>query len=66
MRIRTIFKAISGLSVLFSSAVLAHPGNSAEGLTGDLLHMLTGEHLLMLILVGVFAVCVSRLYHRFR
>jgi len=64
MRIRALFIIISGLSVFFSSGVLAHETGSGAGLMDGLLHNFTGEHLLMLIVAGLCVVCVKHFYHR--
>ena len=64
MRITAFLIIVSSFTVLFSSAALAHQTGSDSGLIGSLLHNFTGEHLLMLIAVGVCAICVSRLYQR--
>ena len=53
---------MSVLSLLFSASALAHitePG-------GVLPHIFTGEHLLILVVVGVSITGVSKLYRRFR
>ena len=50
------------LSLLFSASALAHitqPG-------GVLPHIFTGEHLLILVVVGVLIAGVSKFYRRFR
>ena len=52
---------ISALLLMASTPLLAH----TTGLHG-LMHIFTGEHLVMLILAGVFAVGATRLYRRFR
>ncbi len=62
MRARIFLTIMSVLSLLFSAPVLAHitePG-------GVLPHIFTGEHLLILVIVGVCIAGVSRLYRRFR
>ena len=53
---------MSVLSLLFSASAMAHitePG-------GVLPHIFTGEHLLILVVVGVSITGVSKLYRRFR
>ena len=53
---------MSVLSLLFSTSALAHitePG-------GVLPHIFTGEHLLILLVVGVCVAGVSKFYRRFR
>jgi len=62
MQVRKIVTTLSVTSLLFSAPVLAHitePG-------GVLPHVLTGEHLLTLVIVGVCIAGVSKLYRRFR
>jgi len=53
---------MSAVSLLFSAPVLAHitePGSAIP-------HFLTGDHLLMLVIVGVCVAGASKLYRRFR
>ena len=53
---------MSVLSLLFSASALAHitePG-------GVLPHIFTGEHLLILVVVGVCVAGVNKFYRRFR
>lgn len=62
MRARILLTTMSVLTLLFSASVLAHitePG-------GVLPHIFTGEHLLILIIVGGCIAGVSKLYRRFR
>ncbi len=62
MRARMFLTAMSVLSLLYSASVLAHitePG-------GVLPHIFTGEHLLILVIVGVCIAGVSKVYRRFR
>ena len=62
MQTKIFLMTTSVLSLLFSVPVLAHitePG-------GFLPHFFTGEHLLVLVIVGVFIAGVSKLYRRFR
>lgn len=63
-RIYAIFT--SGLLLLYSSAVVAHIGESDGGLFAGMLHMLTGEHLLPLALLGLCAVVAARHYRSTR
>ena len=53
---------MSVLSLLFSTSALAHITVPA----GVLPHIFTGEHLLILVGVGVSITGVSKLYRRFR
>ena len=54
MRIRNLLKIMTGLSLVFSSSLVAHTGDSGTGLIGVLLHPFTGiDHLLMLVVVGI-------------
>ena len=53
---------MSVLSLLFSAPVLAHIAEPG----GVLPHFFTGEHLLMLVIVGVFIAGARKLYRRFR
>ena len=53
---------MSVLSLLFSASALAHitePG-------GVLPHVFTGEHLLILVVVGVCVAGINKFYRRFR
>ena len=53
---------MSVLSLLFSASALAHitePG-------GVLPHIFTGEHLLILVVVGVCVAGINKFYRRFR
>ena len=62
MQARMFLTTMSVLSLMFSAPVLAHitePG-------GVLPHFFTGEHLLMLVIVGVFIAGARKLYRRFR
>ena len=62
MQARMFLTIMSVLLFLLSAPALAHitePG-------GVLPHFFTGEHLLMLVIVGVCVAGVSRLYRRFR
>ena len=62
MQARVFLTTMSVLSLLFSAPVLAHIAEPG----GVLPHFFTGEHLLMLVIVGVFIAGVSKLYRRFR
>ena len=62
MRARIILTLTGVLSLLFSSLVLAHLSEPG----GVLPHIFTGEHLLILVIVGVCIAGVSKLYRRFR
>lgn len=53
---------MSVLSLLFSTSALAHITESG----GVLPHIFTGEHLLILVVVGVCVAGVSKFYRRFR
>jgi len=66
MRIKTLLIILGGLSIFFSPALRAHHGGSEMAVIIRLVHNFTGEHLLMLILVIMFAAVFSHLYHRFR
>ena len=45
---------LGGLSLLFSSSILAHISPSGEGVMGVLMHPFTGlDHLPMLIFIGI-------------
>ena len=58
-----IFLTFTGvLSLLFSSLVLAH--RSEPG--GVLPHIFTGEHLLILVIVGACVAGIRTLYRRYR
>jgi len=50
------------LLLLVSSQASAHTTDSSVGL----LHLLTGEHVIMIALAGVFVAGLTRLYRRFR
>jgi len=59
---RKLLTTMSAVSLLFSAPVLAHitePGSAIP-------HFLTGDHLLMLVIVGVCVAGASKLYRRFR
>ena len=66
MHLRIILSLICGVLLFSSSAVMAHNGVAGTASIGHLLHMFTGEHLAMLVLAGVCAVFVTRLYRRLR
>ena len=66
MKNRIYLTFISLMLLLFSSQVLAHTVESGGGLLGRLMHIFTGEHVLMLALVGVCAVFANYLYRRLR
>ena len=66
MKNRIYITVISLLSVLFSTQVLAHNFESGRTYFGKLLHNFTGEHVVMLVVVGVCAVGVTQLLRRFR
>jgi len=57
---------IGGLLIFSPSVLIAHTSDSGTGSFAGLMHLLTGEHLVMLILVGVFAACIVGLHRRFR
>jgi len=64
MRIKNLLTIMTGLSIAFSSSLLAHIDDSGTGLMGVLLHPFTGiDHLLMLVLVGVGIAFVIRKRH---
>jgi hypothetical protein len=59
------YYTLTGASLfLNSTAVLAHTSDSGGGLFGGLSHMLTGEHLLTLALVGVCVAWGARLFKK--
>ena len=62
MRARMYLTIMSALSLLFPASVLAH----VTGPGAVLPHIFTGEHLLILIIVGVCVVGISRFYSRDR
>jgi len=66
MQARIILSLICGILLFSPSPVLAHNGGAGTVSIGHLLHFFTGEHLAMLVLVGVCAVSATRLYRRFR
>jgi hypothetical protein len=49
MRNRIYLTLVSGLLLLFTSPIMAHIGDPG----GVIPHIVTGEHLLMLVLAGV-------------
>jgi len=58
----TIYHVLtSALLLMVSAPLFAH----TAGLDG-FMHIFTGEHLVMLILAGVFSFAATRLYRRFR
>lgn len=62
MQTRVFLAFISLASILSTSSALAHssePGNVLP-------HVLTGEHLLVLVLVGLCIAGIGSLYRRFR
>jgi hypothetical protein len=62
MLARMIYTILVVLSLLFSAPVLAHitePG-------ADLPHILTGEHLLSLVIAGVCVAVIGRFQNRSR
>ncbi len=63
-RFYTIF-SISFLS-LCSASVPAHIGDSGTGMVAGMLHMFKGEHLLTLVLAGIFVAVVVRHYRSSR
>ena len=65
MRRRVNLPLIGTLLLIFSSQVLAHNVESGGGSFGGLMHMFTGEHILMILLVGACVAGLSRLYRRF-
>ena len=62
MRARMFLTTMSALSLLFSASVSAHISEPG----GALPHFLTGEHLLILVIVGVCIAGASKLYQRYR
>lgn len=62
MRSRIFPTILSGLSLLFSVSALAH--STEPG--GVLPHIFTGEHLLILVIVGLCVAGISKLYRHFR
>jgi hypothetical protein len=61
-----IFMALGSMLLLMvSSQVLAHNLETGGGLFNGLMHVLTGEHVLMIFLAGVCAAGLTRLYRRF-
>jgi len=66
MRVRIFLTFIGGLLIFSPAVVIAHTSDSGMGSVGGLVHVLTGEHLLMLVLVGICAVCIAGLHRRFR
>lgn len=54
--------AAGSLLFLASSQAQAHTADSSVGF----LHLLTGEHLIMLAMAGVVAAGLTHLYRRFR
>jgi hydrogenase/urease accessory protein HupE len=54
MQIRNLLTIMTGLSVAFSSSIVAHIDDSSAGLSGILWHPFTGiDHLLTMVLVGL-------------
>lgn len=66
MKNRIYHVFISSLLLMFSTQLLAHNTEPGGGVFGGLLHIFTGEHLMVLVLVTVFAVGLTRLYRRSR
>jgi len=65
MQIRNLLKIMTGLSLVFSSSLVAHTGDSGTGLIGVLLHPFTGiDHLLMLVVVCVGIAYYVRKHYR--
>jgi hypothetical protein len=62
MRARIFLTTMSVLTLLFPAAVLAHMTEPGAVLP----HVFTGEHLLILIIVGVCVAGISRFYSRDR
>ena len=62
MRAKIFIAIITVLSLLFSASALAHITQAG----GTLPHIFTGEHLLILVIVGVFIAGISKLYRRTR
>ncbi len=61
MRIRNLLKIMTGLSLVFSSSLLAHTSESSTGLIGLLLHSFTGiDHLLLLFLAIICIISIVR------
>ena len=61
MRIRSLLTILSGLSLIFSSSLLAHTSDSGTGLMGGLLHPFTGiDHLLLLFLAVICIISILR------
>ena len=51
-----IVKGLSVMAAVFSTPLMAHPGNSGPGLLGNLLHPFTGlDHLLVVVVAAVVA-----------
>ena len=62
MRAKMLLTIMSGLSLLFSASVSAHftePGTVLP-------HIFTGEHLLLLVTIGVCIAGASKIYRHFR
>jgi len=54
MKGKLSLSVLGGLSLFFSSPLLAHISPSQEGVMGGLLHPFTGlDHLLMLAFIGI-------------
>jgi hypothetical protein len=65
MKNRNSVTLSSMLLLMVSSQVLAHNVETGGGLFSGLMHMFTGEHVLMIFLAGVCAAGLTRLYRRF-
>ena len=61
---RTMTSLVMILSMLFSAVTPAHTGDSGPGLMRTFMHLFTGEHLLLLILVLVTGFMVWRVLRR--
>jgi len=62
MQARIFLTIMSVLSLLFSASVSAHITDSG----GVLPHVFTGEHLLILVIIGVCVAGISKIYRQFR
>lgn len=62
MRAKMFIAIITVLSLLFSASALAHITQAG----GAVPHIFTGEHLLILVIVGVCIAGISKFYRRSR
>ena len=62
MRARMFFMTMSVMSLLLSASVSAHITEPGVVLP----HVFTGEHLLILVIVGICIAGISKVYRRFR